>query len=192
MARIATSDQNNFSRFVDYKNTMISKDAQSKYITAGETNKTAKTADNGVTIPSRRFGKKPVAEAVKRYQSGETLAAIGERFGLTRNTVRRALQRSGVKMRSEEIQLMRRLPERIATKLPGETTRAHSVHCWRSLLTWFWLCFWMLLVELLDSRREVEFFCFTTSLCSFLERIELTKVYCFVPESNLRNPTTRA
>jgi IS30 family transposase len=54
---------------------------------------------NGVVVTGQRMTGKQVEEAMRLYESGLTLRAIGEKFGVGESTVSRTLRRIGCKIR---------------------------------------------------------------------------------------------
>lgn len=59
--------------------------------------------DAGVSAPPRRMTDTEIREATRRYEEGESLARLSERFGYSTGTIRTKLIRAGVEMRPTSI-----------------------------------------------------------------------------------------
>ncbi|GAA2089562.1 hypothetical protein GCM10009823_05440 [Brevibacterium salitolerans] len=59
--------------------------------------------DAGVASPPRRMTEAEIKDAARRYENGESLARLGERFGYSPGTVRSKIVRAGVEMRPSSV-----------------------------------------------------------------------------------------
>lgn len=59
--------------------------------------------DAGLSAPPRRMSEPEIREAVRRYESGDSLVRLSERFGYSPGTIRTKLVRAGVEMRPTSV-----------------------------------------------------------------------------------------
>lgn len=57
----------------------------------------------GVAAPPRRMTEAEIKDAARRYENGESLARLGERFRCSAGTVRSKIVRAGVEMRPSSV-----------------------------------------------------------------------------------------
>ncbi|HAW89267.1 MAG TPA: hypothetical protein DCX61_01195 [Gemmatimonadetes bacterium] len=57
----------------------------------------------GVAAPPRRMTEAEIKDAARRYENGESLVRLGERFGCSPGTVRSKIVRAGVEMRPSSV-----------------------------------------------------------------------------------------
>ncbi len=57
----------------------------------------------GVAAPPRRMTEAEIKDAARRYENGESLVHLGERFGCSPGTVRSKIVRAGVEMRPSSV-----------------------------------------------------------------------------------------
>jgi hypothetical protein len=52
--------------------------------------------------PNRKLASKEIPDLVARYRAGETITALGARFGIHESTARRHLRRAGIELRGNQ------------------------------------------------------------------------------------------